>query len=60
MANTIYDIELTKPRSIVYLSLFFLSNLMLNGSVLNCRSFITWRISPNEYNMANELLASEK
>ena len=54
MTNTRYDIELNKPRSIVYLSLSFLSNLKLTGSVLN------WRISPNEYNVANELLASEK
>jgi hypothetical protein len=39
MANTRYDIELKKYRSIVRIFYFFWSNLKLNSSVLNCRSF---------------------
>ena len=42
MANTryeSYDIELKKCRSIVRIFYLFLSNLKLNSSVLNCRSF---------------------
>ena len=52
MANTRYDIELNKSRSIVYLSLFFFVQFEAE--------WLCPKLSPNQYNMANELLASEK